>query len=139
MFGKISVGVRRAARPPKMRIMIARTANVYGRLRAMRTMAFTGAFALAFPGSRWTLSLSRSSRSLQDELGNLVWMGDQRQVACLHFNSPGAHTLCHEAFKIRIDGAVLSRHSIETWLRPPSRLGSPACQQSLIKWFLDGV
>src|SRR5580700_4994099 len=96
MFGKISVGVRRAARPPKMRIMIARTPNVYGRLRAMRTMAFTGARAFAFPGSQRTQSLSRSSRSLQDELGYLVRMGDQRQVACLHFDSPGAHTLGHE-------------------------------------------
>src|SRR5580698_3469227 len=126
MFGKISVGVRRAARPPKMRIMIAKTANVYGRLRAIRTMAFTGACAFDFPGSRRSQSLSRASRGLQDEFGYLMWTGDQRQVACLQFNSPGAHALRHEAFKIRIDRAVLSRHSIETGLRPPGCLGSPA-------------
>ena len=44
-FGKMSVGVFSAARPPKMRIRIAITANVYGRFRAMRTIAFMRARA----------------------------------------------------------------------------------------------
>src|SRR5580658_5998183 len=66
-------------------------------------------------------------------------MGDQRHVACLHFDSLGAHALGHEAFKIRIDGAVFGRDSVETWLRAPSRLGGLARQQRLLERFLDRV
>ena len=39
MFGKISVGVRIADSTPKIRISIAMTTNVYGRERAIRTIA----------------------------------------------------------------------------------------------------
>src|SRR5277367_2209073 len=66
-------------------------------------------------------------------------MGDQRQMACLHLNGSCAHAFGHEAFKIRIDRAVLSRDSIETWLRPPSRLRGSACQQSLVERLLNRV
>src|SRR5262245_57035203 len=38
MFGKISVGVRSAASAPMIRIKIANTTNVYGRLSASRTI-----------------------------------------------------------------------------------------------------
>jgi hypothetical protein len=38
MFGKMSVGVRRAAVVPKIRINSAMTTNVYGRRRASRTI-----------------------------------------------------------------------------------------------------
>jgi len=40
MSGKISVGVHNAASGPMIRMSSASTTNVYGRLRAMRTMPF---------------------------------------------------------------------------------------------------
>src|ERR1700709_819629 len=40
--GKMSVGVRIAARGPMIRMSNASTTNVYGRLRAILTMAFIG-------------------------------------------------------------------------------------------------
>ncbi len=46
MLGKMSVGVRRIVSGPTNRIRIARTMNVYGRFRAMRTI-HTGDLGLA--------------------------------------------------------------------------------------------
>jgi hypothetical protein len=38
IFGKISVGVRTIARPPRIKIRIASTTNVYGRFSASFTI-----------------------------------------------------------------------------------------------------
>lgn len=44
MFGKMSVGVRRIASGPAIRMRIASTAKVYGRRRASRTIHMTNVF-----------------------------------------------------------------------------------------------
>src|ERR1700680_3936012 len=62
-------------------------------------------------------SLAALSRGFQDELGNLVGMRDQREMACLHLDGLGAHPLGHKAFEIGIDRPVLRGNGIETRLR----------------------
>src|SRR5258707_4418656 len=70
----------------------------------------------------WPLSLAELRRSFRDEPGDLVRMRDQRQMACLHFDGLCVHALCHEAFEIRVDRAILGRDRIPAWLRAPGRL-----------------
>ena len=67
-------------------------------------------------------SLAALSRGFQDELGNLVGMRDQREMACLHLDGLGAHPLGHKAFEIGIDRPVFRGNGIETRLRPPGRM-----------------
>src|SRR5271167_2248147 len=37
------------------------------------------------------------ARGFQDKLRDFVGVGNQREMACLYLDSPGAHPLCHEA------------------------------------------
>ena len=50
-----------------------------------------------------SIELSTLARSLQDQLRNLVRMGDEREMTCLHFDGLGAHAPGHEALEIEID------------------------------------
>src|SRR5882672_3847520 len=84
-------------------------------------------------------SLAALSRGFQDELGNLVGLGYQRQVTRLHFDGLGAHPLGHEAFEIGIDRPVFRGNGIETRLRPPGRLRGLAREQSLLERLLDRI
>lgn len=60
--------------------------------------------------------LAALSRGLEDELGYLVRMRDQREMARLDFNGFGSHAPGHETFKIRVDRPVLRGNRIETRL-----------------------
>ena len=42
----------------------------------------------------------------EDQLRDFHWMGDQGEVASLHFDSFGRHPFGHEALEVRIDCAV---------------------------------
>src|SRR3984893_7828996 len=84
-------------------------------------------------------SLAAVSRGFQDELGNLVGMGDQREMAGLHLDGLGAHPLGHEALEIGIDRAVIRGNRIETRLRPPGRMRGLAGEQSLLERLLGRV
>src|SRR5258707_15024635 len=75
----------------------------------------------------------------QDQPGDLVRLGYQRQVTRLHFDGLGAHALGHEAFEIGIDRPVFRRNGIETRLRPPGRMRRLAREQSLVERLLDRI
>src|ERR1700730_14352245 len=79
------------------------------------------------------------SGGFQDQPGDLVGLGYQRQVTRLHFDGLGAHSLGHEAFEIGIDRPVFRRNGIETRLRPPSRMRRLAREQSLLERLLDRI
>ena len=48
------------------------------------------------------------SSGLDDKLGDLVGMGDQREMACLDLHGFGAHALGHETLEIGVDRSVFS-------------------------------
>jgi hypothetical protein len=52
-------------------------------------------------------SLGFLSRRFKDQPRDFFGMGNQRQMARLYLDGLGAHSLGHEALKVRIDGAVL--------------------------------
>src|SRR6266478_5767882 len=83
--------------------------------------------------------LSGPSGGFQDQLGDLVGMRDQREMARLHFDGLGAHALGHEAFEIGIDRPVFRGNGIETRLRPPGRMCGLAREQSLLERLLDRI
>ena len=56
--------------------------------------------------------LAALSGGFQDELGNLVGMRDQREMACLHLDGLGAHPLRHETLEVRIDRAIFGRDGV---------------------------
>ena len=76
---------------------------------------------------------------MRDEPGDLVRVGDQRQMACLHLDGLCVHALGHEAFEIRVDRAILGRDRIPAWLRTPGRLRCLSGEKLVRDRPLDGV
>jgi hypothetical protein len=60
-------------------------------------------------------------------------------MARFHFDRLGAHSLRHESFEIRIDGAVLCGHRIPARFRSPRGMGGFTGQQTSLEWRLDGI
>lgn len=61
-------------------------------------------------------------------------------MARVHLDRRGVHALSHEAFEIRVDGAVLRGDGVEAGLQAPGGgVGSLAVQKRLMERFLDGV
>jgi hypothetical protein len=52
--------------------------------------------------------LSSFSSSVQDQVGDLIGMSDQREVASIDFDGRGIHSLRQEALKLWRDGSVLA-------------------------------
>jgi hypothetical protein len=73
---------------------------------------------------RLTPNRSPLPRLLQDQLGDNVRLGDQREMARLHLDRGRAHPFGHEAFEIGIDRPVLGRDSVKARLRLLGRLAS---------------
>src|SRR5271154_722172 len=66
-------------------------------------------------------------------------MGDQRQMAPLDLESPGAHALCHEALEVRIDGAILRRDGVIARLRAPGCVRRLAGEQRPTERLLHSI
>jgi hypothetical protein len=58
---------------------------------------------------------------VQDQLGHLLRMSNQREVTGVDLDRCGVHALGEEALKLRRDRAVLPRDGIPGWFRPPGR------------------
>src|SRR5882724_10311006 len=95
--------------------------------------------ALSWTAPVGTLLLHGLPRSGDDELRNFLRMGDQREMAGLHFDCFGAHALSHEAFEIGVDRTIFRRDGIKARLRPPGRLRGLACEQLLVERLLDRI
>lgn len=54
-----------------------------------------------------------------DHVEHQVGMGKHGDVAAVERIGGGAHALRYEAFKIRVDGAIVVGHDVPTRLRPP--------------------
>src|SRR5215510_2090502 len=59
-----------------------------------------------------TVSTSR----FQNQISNRLRLRYQRNVTRLDLDRLGAHSLCHEALEIRVDGPILRRHGVPAWL-----------------------
>jgi len=90
-------------------------------------------------GDHRTCPLGVLSGGFQDQPGNLFGMGDQRKIACLHFDGLGTHAPGHEALEIRVDSPVFCGNGVEARLRSPGRLRGFAREQDLLKRLLDRV
>jgi hypothetical protein len=78
-------------------------------------------------------------RGFEDQLRDLLGMGNQGEVASLHFDGLGSHPFSHETLQVRIDDAVLRRNCIITRLRSPCRLRGLAGEESLMERLLNRV
>src|SRR5882762_1396011 len=86
-----------------------------GEVTMFRIFIFVSLLASDVRISRWvpatcprcfSLTSCAMAGSLQDQPRDFVGMGDQREVAGLYLDGPGAHPPGHEALKVRIDRAV---------------------------------
>src|SRR5271166_251991 len=82
---------------------------------------------------------SRTAGGLQDEVGDLLRMRDERQMARFHLDRSRAHAFGHEPLEIGIDRPILRRNRIEARLRTPGGVLGLAGQKPLVKRFLDRI
>ena len=80
-----------------------------------------------------------STRGLQDQIGDLLWMRDKRQMAGVHLNRRCSHAFGHKALQIGIDRPILRRNRIEARLRTPGGLVGLTSQECLVKRLLHRV
>ena len=82
---------------------------------------------------------SCASGGFQDQVRDLLRMGDERDVARPHLDRRRAHTLRHEAFEIGVDRAILGRDRVEARLRTPGGVPGLAHEQRPVKWLLHRI
>jgi hypothetical protein len=71
-------------------------------------------------GPVWLSDLLGVARGLQDQVGDLLRMRDERQMAGLHLDRRRAHTFGHEPLEIGIDCPIFRRNRS---LRPLQQQG----------------
>src|SRR5882724_3396775 len=82
------------------------------------------AFARQRPGSAWSRSAATAG-GVQDEVGNLLRVSDQRQVTGVHLDRLRLHTVCKETLELRRRGSILLRYGIPRRLQFPRCCGRP--------------
>jgi hypothetical protein len=53
-----------------------------------------------------------STSRFQNQIRNRLRLGYQRNVTRLDLDRLGAHSLCHEALEIRVNGTILGGHGV---------------------------
>jgi hypothetical protein len=78
----------------------------------------------------WRQALPASgllSGGFEDQPRDFLRVRDQREMAGLHLDGLGAHSLGHEALEVRIDGAIFRRNGVVAGLGSPAAwMVSPA-------------
>src|ERR1700740_463895 len=122
IFGKMSVGVRTIARPPKIKIRIATTTNVYGR--------FSASFTIHINHSQIVSSRHKteSFHNLLLVLRGLVVQGRNQLLGCWRNSYPsGQHNIARRNFPavhtlvvaiVRTDGRALEGDAGKQATRP---------------------
>jgi hypothetical protein len=89
-------------------------------------------------GFGWRQSPAMAS-SVQDQIGDLVRMRDQRQMTGLNLDRLGLHPIGHEALQLGRDRPVFRGDGVPTRLRPPGRLSRLPRKQGVRDASLHGV
>ena len=80
-----------------------------------------------------------AARDLEDQVGDFLGVGHQRQVARRQLDGGGVHALGEEALQVRLDGLVIRRHCIPGRLGVPGGVGGATAEQGLGDGLLHGV
>lgn len=73
----------------------------------------------------WLILPAAKAGSAQDETGDFLWMGNDREMAGLQLNRIRLHTVRKKPLQLRHNSSVLRRNGI------PRRLGPPRCHFGL--------
>src|SRR5438067_12049951 len=89
------------------------------------------------PSHRVLLLVPASSS--QDQVCDLLWVRDQRKVACIELHACCFHACCQKSFQVRGDRLIEFRDRIPAWFGAPSSDCGPSAEQGGSRGFLLGI